>query len=62
MVVTCFSCVLRRYFPFAWFLETLRVLKGTRNMVHVELDTRVGVKRLNKQNANYEPYKEGLIT
>jgi len=58
--VVTFSFVLSRYFPVAQFLEALHILKGTRMVVHVGKDTKVGVrKRLNKQSANRVPYKEG---
>jgi len=44
-IVTFFSFVLSRYFPVAQFLEALRILKGTRMVVRVGKDTKVGVRK-----------------
>jgi len=44
-VVTFFSFVLSRYFLVAQFLEALHILKGTRMVVCVGKDTKVGVRK-----------------
>jgi len=44
-IVIFFSFILSRYFPVAQFLEALCILKGTRMVVHVGKDTKVGVRK-----------------